>query len=218
MDKILAGDELTISGHSNSEIVEVLRTVSPEVFRDGKVDFELLRNVLGEAVEDAEEKYGLNWVGKNEAILRSRSPSYGTLRPSVDDGINTEVSKNVIIEGDNLEVLALLQKAYAGKVKRIYIDPPYNRDGDYIYPDKFGVGIDNYLLETGQLDDEGKIKSTKIETSGRHHSKWLTMMYPRLKLAHTLLRDDGLIFVSIDECEITNLVSIMNEIFGEENH
>jgi adenine-specific DNA-methyltransferase len=217
LDKIVAGDELTSSGQSNSEIIEALRAVSPEVFTDGKVDFELLQNALGGAVEDSEERYGMNWNGKRKAMLISRTPSFGTLRPSADDGLNSESSKNVIIGADNLFALKLFQKSYTGKVKGIFIDPPYNTGEDFVYDDQFADSIENYFKVTGQIDDEGKKLTTNTETSGRYHSNWLNMMYPRLKLARNLLRNDGLIFVSIDDKEVYHLRLIMNEIFGESN-
>ena len=217
LDKIVAGDKLTSSGQSNSEIIEALRAVSPEVFTDGKVDFELLRNALGEVVEDSEERYGLNWNGKRHSMRVSRTHSFGILRPVNNDGRGDYSTANSIIEGDNLEVLKLLQKSYTGKVKMIYIDPPYNTGNDFVYPDDFEQSMENYLEVTGQSDDDGKKISTNTETSGRFHSNWLNMMYPRLRLARNLLRKDGAIFVSIDDNEMVRLRSIMDEIFGPEN-
>lgn len=217
LDKIDAGDELTSSGQSNSEIIEALRAVSPEVFTDGKVDFELLQNALGEVVDDSEERYGLNWNGKRKAGRIWREPSFGTLRSSTDDGFNAESSNNIIIEGDNLEALKLMRKSYTGKVKAIYIDPPYNMDGSGIYLDDYSEPLQDYFKKTGQVSSENKKISTNVETSGRFHSKWLNMMYPRLKLAWSLLRIDGSIWISIDDKELNSLKYMCDEIFGENN-
>ena len=217
LDKIVAGDELTSSGQSNSEIIEALRAGFPWVFTDGKVDFELLRDALGETVEDSEERYGMNWNGKRKWMRFSRIPSFGTLRPSVDDGLNTESSKNIIIEADNLDALKILQKSYAGKITTIYTDPPYNTGKDFVYEDNFEQSIENYLKSTGRIDDGGLKVTTNMETSGRFHSNWLNMMYPRLKLSWNLLSEEGSIWISIDDNEVTNLRQLLNEIFGEEN-
>lgn len=215
LDKIHAGDDKTRAGRSNSKIIEALREVSPEVFTDGKVDFELLKFALGEEINESEERYGLSWNGKRKSMLITRFPSTGTLRVVDDEALEPESSTNCIIVGDNLEVLKLLQKSYTSKVKMIYIDPPYNKDGDYIYPDNFEDSIDNYLQITSQVDDKGRKISTKVETTGRFHSKWLSMMYPRLWLSRQLLQDDGIIFISIGPDEVANLIHICNEIFGE---
>ncbi len=217
LDKIIKGDKITSTGLSNSEIIEALRAVSPEVFIDGKIDFQLLRLALDEAIDESEERYGLSWNGKRAAWLRSRSPSFGTLRPSLEDGLNSESSNNVIIEADNLFALKIFQKSYAGKVKAIFIDPPYNTGENFVYDDKFADSIEHYKKIIGEIDDEGKIHTTNTDSSGRYHSNWLTMMYPRLKLARNLLKNDGLIFVAIDDKEVYHLRQIMNEIFGETN-
>ena len=216
MDKILSGDDLTKSG-LNPGIQECLKSHIPEVFSEGKIDFDSLKLVMGELVETSTETYGLNWNGKRKSMLISRSDSFGAMRPDVGDGLGHESAKNTIIEGDNLEVLKLMQKSYTGKVKIIYIDPPYNTGNDFVYHDDFEQSIENYLQVTGQFDDEGKKLSTNTETSGRFHSDWLNMMYPRLRLARNLLRKDGAIFVSIDDNEMVRLRSIMDEIFGPEN-
>src|SRR5207248_5324438 len=146
-----------------------------------------------------------------------QAPSLGTLRPYSEESVNFDTTESLIIEGDNLEVLKLLQKSYLGKVKMIYIDPPYNTGNDFIYPDDYTESLQTYLEYTGQVDAQGKRFSTNTEADGRFHSKWLNMMYPRLYIARNLLRDDGVIFVTIDDKELSNLRKIMDEIFGEEN-
>lgn len=199
------------------ENITTLQTIFPEAFTEGKVDFAVLRQLLGDAVDDGEEKYGLTWFGKKQARQIALTPSLGTLRPCPEESVDWETTQNLFIEGDNLEVLKLLQKSYAGKVKMIYIDPPYNTGKEFIYPDKFQDNLDTYLRYTGQKDDETMTFSSNTETSGRYHTNWLNMMYPRLKLARTLLENDGFIFISIDDNEQSNLTKICNEIFGEEN-
>jgi len=194
-----------------------LREYFPEVFRDGKVDIEALRRSLGEWVEPGKERFGLNWPGKAACMKVIQAPSVGTLLPMREESVDFDTTQNMIIEGDNLEVLKLLQKSYYGKVKMIYIDPPYNTGGEFIYPDRFQEGLQDYLKFSGQVDDEGFKVSTNTESSGRYHTNWLNMMYPRLFLARNLLRDDGVIFVSIDDHEYHTLRSLMNEVFGEEN-
>ena len=164
------------------------------------------------------ERYGLTWPGKADCFKTIQSPSLGTLRPEPKESIDWDATENMIIEGDNLEVLKLLQKAYLGKIKMIYIDPPYNTGNDLIYPDNYGENLHTYLEYTGQVDSEGRKFGTNTETDGRFHSRWLNMMYPRLQLARNLLRADGLIAISIDYREHENLRRICNEIFGEENH
>ncbi|MEK7764147.1 MAG: site-specific DNA-methyltransferase [Nitrospirota bacterium] len=196
---------------------ELLR-LFPEIRTEGgKLDFERLKFALGESVDVGKERYGMNWPGKADCFKTIQMPSLATLRPCPEESVNFETTENLIIEGDNLEVLKLLQKSYLGKVKMIYIDPPYNTGNDFIYPDNYSESLQTYLEYTGQVDAEGKKFSTNAETDGRFHSKWLNMMYPRLYLARNLLRDDGLIFVSIDDNEIVNLRSLMDEIFGPDN-
>lgn len=197
--------------------LDQLRALFPEAFSEGLVDFEKLRLLLGDAVDTGPERYGLSWAGKAEAFQSLRIPATGTLRPCPEESVNFESSENLIIEGDNLEVLKLLQKSYYGKVKMIYIDPPYNTGNDFIYKDDFRDGLNNYLRFSGQMDDEGNATTSDKEKSGRLHSNWLNMMYPRLYLARNLLRDDGVIFVSIDDNEVHNLRMLMNEVFGEDN-
>jgi adenine-specific DNA-methyltransferase len=205
------------SGYPTEELLARLREEAPHVFNEGKVDWDKLRATLGESIETRSERYGLTWAGKAEAFRAVQAPSVGTLLPMPDDSVNFDTSENLIIEGDNLEVLKLLQKSYHGRVKMIYIDPPYNTGNEFIYPDNYREGLDDYLRYSGQVSEEGLKQTTNTETRGRFHSKWLSMMYPRLFLARNLLRDDGVIFVSIDDNEVHNLRMLMNEVFGEEN-
>ena len=168
-------------------------------------------------MDERDEKYGLNWHGKRRARQIALTPSTGTLRPCPEDSVDWDTTQNLMIEGDNLEVLKLLQKSYAGKVKLIYIDPPYNTGKDFVYPDNFQDNIRNYLELTGQTDGENRKLSSNTEASGRFHTDWLNMMYPRLKLARNLLREDGLICISIDDQEVANLRLLCDQIFGSEN-
>jgi adenine-specific DNA-methyltransferase len=183
----------------------------------GGVDFDRLKLALGESVEVGKEVFGMRWPGKADSIRLANSPSLGTLSPDEKESVNFHSTQNLIIEGDNLETLKLLQKSYQGKVKMIYIDPPYNTGNDFVYEDDFTDGIKNYLQQTGQINDEGNRLSTNSETDGRFHSNWMNMMYPRLMLANNLLVDDGIVFVSIDDNEIGNLLSLMDETFGRNN-
>ncbi len=195
-----------------------LKRLFPEVFtEDGKIDFDRLKLTLGESVDVGKERYGMNWPGKADCFKAIQSPSLGTLRPCPEQSVNFDTTENLIIEGDNLEVLKLLQKSYLGKVKMIYIDPPYNTGNDFIYPDNFTESLQTYLEYTGQVDSEGKKFTTNTQTDGRFHSKWLNMMYPRLYLARNLLRADGVIFITIDDGEARNLRTVCDEVFGEEN-
>ncbi|OFZ68891.1 MAG: hypothetical protein A2V79_02920 [Betaproteobacteria bacterium RBG_16_56_24] len=194
-----------------------LRDAVPQIFSEGRVDFFKLQAALGEHIDTNPERYGLTWAGKRDAFRNVQVPSVATLRPQPEESVNWDSSENLIIEGDNLEVLKLLQKPYHGKVKMIYIDPPYNTGNEFIYPDNFREGLDEYLRYTGQLGEDGTATSTNKDTSGRYHSNWLNMMYPRLFLARNLLREDGVIFVSIDDHEVHNLRLLMDEVFGEEN-
>jgi adenine-specific DNA-methyltransferase len=196
--------------------VEALLALFPEAFVEGKIDFEVLKQLLGGTVDESSEKYGLNWYGKRRARQIALTPSTGTLLPCPDESVDWETTQNLMIEGDNLEVLKLLQKSYAGKVKLIYIDPPYNTGNDFIYPDDFRDNIANYLELTGQIEGNRKI-SSNTEASGRFHTDWLNMLYPRLKIARNLLSEDGAVFVSIDDVEMATLRKICDEIFGEEN-
>ncbi len=225
MEKIIAGDPETRSLDVIEENIELLRELFPELIteteEDGEtvhaIDVEVLKQLVGDrTVKETEEKYGLNWHGKRDARRLALTPSTGTLRPCPKDSVDWDTTQNLMIEGDNLEVLKLLQKSYAGKVKLIYIDPPYNTGKDFIYRDDFRDNIQNYLELTGQVEGGKKI-SSNTESSGRFHTEWLTMMYPRLKLARNLLRPDGVLFITIDDHEGANLRCICDEIFGEEN-
>ncbi|ADJ29669.1 site-specific DNA-methyltransferase [Nitrosococcus watsonii] len=201
-----------------SENIERLKELFPEAFRESGVNFDVLRQLLDDAkvLDEGEEKYGLNWHGKKKARQIALTPSTGTLLPCPEESVDWDTTKNLFIEGDNLEVLKLLQKSYANKVKMIYIDPPYNTGKEFIYPDKFQENLDTYLKYTGQVDDEGMKLSSNSESTGRKHTNWLNMMLPRLKLARNLLTHDGVIFISIDDNEIANLKLLCNDIFGEE--
>ena len=197
--------------------IEKLKAIFPEVFCEGKVDFERLQEVLGNYIEDKEERYRFEWNGKSQAIRITQTPSTGTLRPCKEESKNWDTTQNLYIEGDNLEVLKLLQKSYQNKIKMIYIDPPYNTGKDFVYKDDFRDNLTNYLRITGQLDDAGNKISTNSDASGRYHTDWLNMIYPRIRLAKNLLKDDGVIFISIDENEVANMRKICDEIFGEDN-
>ena len=192
--------------------------IFPEVHTEsGGINFEALRLSLGDAVQTGPEGFGMSWPGKAECAKTILRQSVATLLPAEDESVNWDTTQNVIIEGDNLEVLKVLQKAYLGKVKMIYIDPPYNTGNDFIYPDNYTESLKTYLQYTGQVNDEGRKFSTTTEASGRFHSKWMNMMYPRISLARDLLKDNGVVFVSIDDNEISNLLKICDEIFGEQN-
>ena len=186
---------------------------------DGKqIDFDLLRQELSaDIVEGPKERYRLEWPGKREAIVTANMPTTNTLRPVREDSVNFDTTENLYIEGDNLEVLKLLQESYLGKVKLIYIDPPYNTGNDFVYRDNFAQDSDEYKADSGMTDELGNRLVANPETAGRYHSDWLTMMYPRLKLARNLLTDDGVIFISIDDNEVHNLRKMCDEVFGESN-
>ena len=200
-----------------AENVDKLKGLFPEAFTEGKVDFEALKEVLGSFADDRDERYSFTWSGKSKARMIAQTPSTGTLRPCKEESVEWDTTQNIFIEGDNLEVLKLLQKSYHKKVKMIYIDPPYNTGKDFVYKDNFKDNIKNYKEITGQVDGKGRNLSNNPETSGRYHTDWLNMMFPRLKLARNLLKDDGVIFVSIDDNEVSNLRKMCDEIFGEEN-
>ncbi len=197
--------------------IEQLKQLFPNVFSEGKVDFNALKSELGEFTDTDNERYQFTWNGKEQAKRIATTPSLGTLRPAPEESVNWDSTENLYIEGDNLEVLKILQKSYFGKVKMIYIDPPYNTGKDFVYKDDFKDNLANYQRLTGQKDEEGNPLTTNADSSGRYHSNWLNMMYPRLKLARNLLRDDGVIFISIDDNEVHNLRKICDEIFGEGN-
>jgi len=199
------------------KLLEALRVSTPEVFAEGKVNWDKVRLALGEHLDVSSEKFNFTWAGKAGAVTNVVIPSKATLRSVEKESVKFDKSENLFIEGDNLEVLKLLQKSYFEQVKMIYIDPPYNTGNDFVYKDDFRQPLKNYLEQSGQVDSEGNRLSTNTQASGRFHSDWLTMMYPRLKLAWNLLRHDGVIFISIDDNEVHHLRMLMDEIFGEEN-
>jgi adenine-specific DNA-methyltransferase len=220
MQIIDAASHLAQSADLVSGNIEQLKALFPELITEGpngvSVNVDVLKALVGDrTITDTDEKYGLNWHGKRRARQLALTPSTGTLRPCPEESVDWDSTQNLMIEGDNLEVLKLLQKSYAGKVKLIYIDPPYNTGKDFVYPDNFQDNIKNYLELTGQVEGGQKI-SSNTEASGRFHTDWLNMIYPRLKLARNLLRDDGALFISIDDGEIDNLKKACCEIFGEE--
>lgn len=217
MDRIVPGDPTSRSFDNVASNLEALRALFPQAFIEGKVDFDVLRHFLGDTVDESQEKYGLTWHGKRHARQLALTPTTGTLRPAPQDGIDWDTTKNLMIEGDNLEVLKLLQKSYAGKIKLIYIDPPYNTGNDFVYPDDYRDNIRNYLALTGQLDSSNRTLSSNTEASGRFHTDWLNMMYPRLMLARHLLTTDGVLLISIDDTEMHNLRVVCDDIFGTEN-
>lgn len=217
MEKIEKGHPLSQSTDFVAENIETLKKLFPTIVKEGKIDIKELQALLGEEVETEEEYYHFTWAGKSMARREANKLSTGTLRPDKESSKQWDTTQNLFIEGDNLEVLKLLHKSYANKVKMIYIDPPYNTGKDFVYKDNYNDNLGNYLQITGQLDEEGKKTSTNNESDGRFHSNWLNMMYPRLKMAKKFLRDDGVIFVSIDKNEYANLIKICDEIFGEEN-
>lgn len=200
-----------------SERHEQLKEIYPEVFDEDKIDFDQLRRVLGEWVEPEKERFGLNWPGKAECMQIIQQPSVASLKPNRENSLNFDTTENVFIEGDNLEVLKLLQKSYYGMVKIIYIDPPYNTGKEFVYPDKYKETLETYLAYTEQADVNGRKFSTNTDLVGRYHSNWLNMMYSRLYIAKNLLCEDGVIFISIDDNEKSNLIKLCDIIFGEEN-
>ncbi|MGA2526214.1 MAG: site-specific DNA-methyltransferase [Smithellaceae bacterium] len=205
------------------EKLDKLKEIIPEAFTENKIDWEKLKAALGDDIEFKNERYVLNWAGKSDAFRALQSPSTDTLMPCKEESVNFDSTGNIFIEGENLEVLKVLQKSYFGKIKMIYIDPPYNTGNDnFIYPDKFAESKEEYLNRIGDKDETGLMTREGLyrknsKDSGHYHSNWLSMMYPRLFLARNLLRDDGVIFVSIDDNEVHNLRLLMNEVFGEEN-
>ena len=212
--------EIELNGESRNitqDNIDKLKQIFPEVFNENKIDFDKLQAVLGENIDTEDEKYRFTWNGKMNALRLSQTPSTGTLRPCKADSVEWDTTQNLYIEGDNLEVLKLLQNSYLNKIKMIYIDPPYNTGNDFVYKDDFKDNIENYKKITGQVDNEGNAISTNKDTDGRYHTNWLNMMYPRLRLARNLLTDDGVIFISIDDNEVTNLKKNCDEVFGCEN-
>ena len=223
-------NETKLNGKSKDIIqdnISMIKEIFPEIVTEDKIDFDKLKLALGEDIDESSEKYSFTWPGKIQSIKESQKTSYGTLRPCKEESKNWDSTENLYIEGDNLEVLKLLQKSYNNKIKMIYIDPPYNTGKDFIYSDNYKDNLENYLELSGQTVKEGErereresigIKlSTNTETTGRYHSNWLNMMYPRLKLARNLLKDDGCILISIDDNENVDLKKLCDDIFGREN-
>lgn len=217
IDKITSNNALSQSKDLVQDNIEKLKALFPEIVTEGKIDFKVLQQVLGEELEEEEEYYRFTWAGKSQARREAHKPSTGTLRPAKEESLDWDTTQNMYIEGDNLEVLKLLQKSYSGKIKMIYIDPPYNTGKDFVYKDNYKDNLKNYQEVTGQIDRDGNKISTNSDSDGRYHSNWLNMMYPRLRLARNLLKDDGVIFMSIDDSEVDNLRKICNEIFGNNN-
>jgi adenine-specific DNA-methyltransferase len=221
MEKITKGHELAASQNPVTNNIDKLRELFPSIVSEDKIDFEALRQLLGDEITEDEEYFRFVWPGKKQARAEALKPSTGTLRPAPEESLDWETTKNVYIEGDNLEVLKLLQRSYAGKVKMIYIDPPYNTGKDFVYKDNYRDNLASYRENYGRKDEDGNTVVTQsernAESAGRYHSNWLNMMYPRLQLARNLLREDGVIFISIDDVEVSSLSKIANEIFGENN-
>ena len=217
IEKITSEDGLSQSKNLIQENIEQLKRLFPEIVTEDKIDFKSLQQILGEEVEDEEEFYRFTWAGKSQSRREAHKPSTGTLRPCKDESLDWDTTQNLYIEGDNLEVLKLLQKSYSGKIKMIYIDPPYNTGKDFVYKDNYKNNLKNYQEVTGQIDSVGNKISTNSDSDGRYHSNWLNMMYPRLRLSRNLLKEDGVIFISIDDNEVFNLRKIIDQIFGEEN-
>jgi adenine-specific DNA-methyltransferase len=205
------------SPDQRQELLQRLKDAAPEAFAEGKFDFDTLKTLLGEAVETGPERFTFNWAGKRDAMAMLQAPTRATLIPDTGASVDFDTAQHVFIEGENLEVLKVLYRSYHGRVKLIYIDPPYNTGEDFVYPDNFNDPLDHYMRLTGQKSDEGDYASTKTDKAGRFHSSWLSMMYPRLSLARQLLKENGLILVSIDDHEAVNLRRLMDEVFGEEN-
>lgn len=209
----VAATSMDIAEHN----LQQLKALFPGVFTEGKIDFDALKAELGEQIETSSERYQFTWAGKEQAKRIATTPTLGTLRPAPDESVEFDTTENLYIEGENLEVLKLLQKSYFNQVKMIFIDPPYNTGRDFIYIDDFKDNLAKYQSLIGQLDEEGNPLFTNSDSAGRYHSNWLSMMYPRLKLARNLLCDDGVIFISIDDNEEHNLRKLCDEIFGEGN-
>ena len=210
------------STKETDERLEALKQLYPEIFSDGKINLDAFKDVTGTSdLPEGQDKtpgyYGLYWPGKRAAKQLARKEAEGTLEPVPGDGVNEDTTHNIYIEGDNLEVLRILKQSYKGRVKMIYIDPPYNTGNDFIYPDDFKMPVEEYLKITGQVDESGKMLVTNSKTNGSFHTDWLNMMYPRLQLARELLTENGVIFISIDDNEVTNLKLICDDVFGEEN-
>jgi adenine-specific DNA-methyltransferase len=217
IEQIKIGDELTQSLDIVNNNIARLKELFPEVFTEGKIDFKVLQDILGDEIETEDEYYRFTWAGKAQARREAHKPSTGTLRPCIEESVDWDTTQNLYIEGDNLEVLKLLQKSYSNKVKMIYIDPPYNTGKDLLYKNDFSDNLKSYLEYTNQKDNNDQLLTTNPDTHGRYHSDWLSMMYSRLKLSRNLLKDEGFIVLTIDHFELHNLIKICDEIFGEGN-
>ena len=216
--RVTAADPAARSGDVVADNIVALTRLFPAALTDGKVDFDVLRQLLGNVVEDGEERYELTWKGKRRARAFALTPTLATLRPAKAESKDWGATKNLIVEGDNLDVLKCLRRSYSGQVKLIYIDPPYNTGNDFVYSDNYSDSLGNYERLTGQRENNGTATTTNKEASGRFHTDWLNMMYPRLMLAKELLAKDGVIFISIDDAEASNLQACCNEVFGIDNH
>ncbi|OYV41336.1 MAG: hypothetical protein B7Z80_02065 [Rhodospirillales bacterium 20-64-7] len=217
MPRVTRDDPAAGSGDVVAANVAALKALFPSIITDGRVDFDVLRQLLGDEVEEGDERYGLNWKGKRRARAFALTPTLATLRPVKSESRAWESTKNIVIEGDNLEVLKCLRRSYAGQIKLIYIDPPYNTGNDFIYPDNYTDSLRHYERLTRQRTDDGAAMTTNKESSGRFHTDWLNMIYPRLILARELLRDTGALFLSCDENEIQNVRAVLDQVFGEQN-
>lgn len=213
---------MNVSENNIKKIKELFPNVVSEIIVNGEtkltIDFDLLKEELGAAIDtDKKERYQMSWPDKNKARLLANSQITATLRPDLNKSVNFDETKNIYIEGDNLDVLKLLRETYLGKVKMIYIDPPYNTGNDFVYADDFSISVEEYMTKSGQISEEGGKLFHNTESNGRFHTDWLNMIYPRLKIARDLLTDDGIIFISIDDAEVYNLKKVCDEIFGESN-
>ncbi|MDA9584832.1 site-specific DNA-methyltransferase [Flavobacteriaceae bacterium] len=217
IEKINQGDQLSQSADLVNDNIDKLKMLFPEIVTEGRIDFKALQQVLGEELEEEEEYYRFTWAGKSQARREAHKPSTGTLRPAKEESLDWDTTENMYIEGDNLEVLKLLQKSYAGKIKMIYIDPPYNTGKDILYKNNFADNLKSYLDYTNQKNNIDQLLTTNPDTHGRYHSDWLSMMYSRIKLSRNLLTDEGFIVLTIDHFELHNLIKICDEIFGEDN-
>ncbi|WP_256593616.1 site-specific DNA-methyltransferase [Pasteurella bettyae] len=200
--------------------MQQLKSVLPEIFSENQIDFEKFQQLFGDQIATSPDRYGLNWAGKSAAYQTLQSPTFKTLTPCVGESVNFDTTQNLFIEGENLDVLKALQKSYFNSVKMIYIDPPYNTGNDFVYNDSFAQSKAEYAEAVGDLDEQGKLKKAFVKNSkenGHYHSNWLNMMLPRLHLARNLLKDDGVIFISIDDNEQAQLKLLCDEVFGEEN-
>ena len=209
----VAGESLSL----RNELVAHLRILTPQAFTEGRVDFVKLREFLGDEIDDRPERFSFTWAGRRDTVAMLQAPTSATLVPVTDKSVNFTEAQHAFIEGDNLETLKVVYRAYFGRVKMIYLDPPYNTGNDFIYLDNFADPLDHYLRITGQKNGNGEYMSSNPETGGRYHSAWLSMVYPRLVMARQLLDEEGVICVSISDHEVAALKFLLNEVFGEEN-